>query len=102
MRTHGAPRGPLPCGRRLLIAGLREIACYDAAVDRRQAIEIRNSHPLVSLVHGLAHKTELDHRAIVLDEARVRRSAGGRESGAAAGLGLDGIGGLRDESLRFR
>ena len=34
---------------------------------------------LVDLVHGRADQAEFEHRAIVLDEARIRGAAGGRE-----------------------
>ena len=39
---------------------------------------------LVDLMHGPADQAELDHRAIVLDEARVRCAAGGRKLRLAA------------------
>ena len=61
----------------------------NALIDPRQRLEIGDRHALVDLVHGLADQAELDHRAVVLDEARVRGAAGGRELGRTPGLGLD-------------
>ena len=44
---------------------------------------------LVDLVHGLADQAKFQHRAIILDEARVRGAAGGRQRGLAPGHLLD-------------
>src|SRR5579859_5803732 len=73
-RGHGA-RAPLPTLR-----ASPEIAVENAAVDRG---EISGRNPLVDFVHGGVHEAELDHRAIVLDEARIRGAARGRELGLA-------------------
>ncbi len=56
-----------------------EIPLQNVPVDRGQRHEIGGRDVLVDLVHLLAQQAELDHRAIILDEARVRRAAGGRE-----------------------
>jgi hypothetical protein len=46
-----------------------------ALVNVRQRVQMRDVHMLIDLVHGLANKAELDHRAIVLDETGVGCSA---------------------------
>src|SRR5258707_9265495 len=69
-----------------------EVALQDATVDRRQRLKIGDRHALVDLMHGLPEEAELDHRAIILDEARVRSAAGGRERGPPPG-GLGDRGG---------
>src|SRR5690606_26649998 len=62
----------------------------ETLVDARQRLEIGERHAFVDHVHRLPDKAELDHRAMILDETRVRRSAGCREHRLAAGDGLDG------------
>src|SRR5215213_10277586 len=56
-----------------------EIALQNVPVDRRERDEIGGRDVLVGLVHLLAEEAELDHRAIILDETRVRGAAGGRQ-----------------------
>jgi tRNA pseudouridine38-40 synthase len=48
-------------------------------VDLGQRFEVRKGHMLIHHMHGLAHKPELDHGAVILDEAGIRRAAGRRE-----------------------
>ena len=50
-------------------------------VDARQRLEIVDGDALVDRVHGGADEAEFDHRAGVLDEARVGRAAAGRQLG---------------------
>ena len=57
---------------------------------------------LVDLVHLLAQQAELNHRAVVLDEARVRGAAGGGELGPEAGDFLDRAANQVDERPRWR
>ncbi len=55
---------------------------YLSRIFRYTAVSVCRSgdrHALVDGVHGRADQAELDHRAIVLDEARVRGAAGGRQ-----------------------
>src|SRR5262249_41596828 len=66
-----------------------EIALENPPIDRGQGREVGHAGALVDLMHGGAHEPELEHRAIVLDEARVRGAAGGRQLGPAAGDFLD-------------
>ena len=68
-----------------------EEAVEKAAVDPRQKVEVVHRDPLVDLVHGAADEAELHHRAIVLDEAGIRRAARGRGFRPAAGDGEDGV-----------
>ena len=56
---------------------LCEIALQDAEIDVRQALQRVHGHAFVGPVHGAAEKPELGDRAVILDEARVRRAAGG-------------------------
>jgi len=53
----------------------RKINLQNAAIDFRQPFEIGDRHPLVDLMHGLAHQAELDDRAVGSYEARVRGAA---------------------------
>ena len=46
----------------------------------------------VDLMHGLADQAELRHRAMVLDETRVRGATGGAQLGRASSDLLDGCG----------
>src|SRR5437660_8635148 len=64
---------------------LNKVPIQYPPVDGRERRKLRGGHVLVDLVHGLADKAELEHRAIILDEARVRGAARGRELGFAAG-----------------
>src|SRR5947209_7928369 len=66
----GAPIAP---------SALLKIPLENVPVDRRQRDEVLRRHMLVDLVYLPAQQSELDHRAIVLDEARIRCAAGGRE-----------------------
>ena len=78
-----------------------------APVDRGQRGEVGERHPLVDLVHGVADEAELDHRADVLEEARVRRAAAGRRlrrrcrspSRIAAASGAISASGARQEPV---
>ena len=49
----------------------RKIALKKAAIDRFKFNDIGNRHTLINLMHRLADQTEFDHRAIILDEARI-------------------------------
>ena len=69
--------------------GSGEIVAQDAGVDALQLMDLRDLHPLVDLMHGLADQAEFDHRAMILDEARIRGAAGGRQLRPAPGFGLD-------------
>ena len=91
-------RGPLPrWGRvkrpdspRSREAGeVCEIALERALVDPRQRFEIVERDPLVDRVDGGVDEAELDHRAGVLDEARVGRAAAGRKLRPPPGHVLD-------------
>ena len=56
---------------------LSEIKLERALVDARQRFEIVDRDPLVDAMDGGVDKAKLDHRAGVLDEARVRGSPAG-------------------------
>src|SRR5690606_17300057 len=56
----------LPCPRHLPDAASGKIIPQDTAVDRLQLMDLRDFDPLVHLVHGLADKAELHHRAMIL------------------------------------
>ena len=56
----------------------REVVGEDAGIDRLQRVDVGDLHPLVDLVHAGADEADLDHRAMVLDEARVGGASGGR------------------------
>src|SRR5579864_7301354 len=56
-----------------------EIPIENAPVDRGERCKVDGRNAFVDLVHGLVDEAELDHWAIILDETRVRRAAGGRE-----------------------
>jgi hypothetical protein len=51
----------------------------EAAVDLGQRLQIGKRDMLVDHVHRLADEAEFDHRAVILDEARIRGAAGGRK-----------------------
>src|SRR5476649_2531858 len=57
----------------------REITVEHRLEDARQHLEVGDRTLLVDLVHALADQAELEHRAVVADEARVGGAAGGRE-----------------------
>src|SRR5690242_6584229 len=57
------------------LPSLREGPREEKLVDAGQVFQIRDRDPLVHLVHGLAYEAEFHHRAVVLDEPRVRRAA---------------------------
>src|ERR1700692_2186072 len=48
-----------------------KIALDDAPVDRGQRDEVFNRRALVDLMHGLADQPEFEHRAVILNKARV-------------------------------
>ena len=54
-------------------------------------MDLRHLHPFVDLMHGLADKAEFDHRAVILDEPRIRGATRGGIAGGDAGLGGNGI-----------
>ena len=56
-----------------------EVELDEAAIDGGELLEIGDGHMLVDLVDGRGQQPELDHRAIILDEARVGRAAVGGE-----------------------
>ena len=68
---------------------LAEPVLEERLVDVRQRFEVGDRDALVDHVHGLADQAEFDDRAIILDEARIRRAAGGRQRRLAAGDGFD-------------
>ena len=79
------------------------------SADRRQRDDVGDRRAFVDRMHGLADQAEFEHRAIILDEARVRGAAGGRELRLAAGHLGDGGGGkigersgLGDEDVGVR
>src|SRR3569623_20380 len=93
----------------LMRAPSLDIAIQYAAIDFRQRLNVGDRRALVDLVHGLADEAELEHWAIIDDEARVRRAAAGVELRAASGHVLDSrddeIGeraGLRQERVGIR
>ena len=65
---------------------------FEMPIDRRQLCEIGDRRTLVDGMHGLPNQAEFEHRAVILDEARIRRAAAGAEFGPAAGHRLGGIG----------
>src|SRR5215475_4852773 len=69
--------------------GSPEIPLQHPAIDLRQLLQVCDRRALVDLMHGLADQSELDHRAIVRDEARIRGAARGRELRPAARHLLD-------------
>ena len=80
---HGGAAGRALSGEgrlRMTAQGLSEISIEDLPIDRRQRGEI--GRPAVrssTWCMVCADQAELEHRAIVLDEAGVRGAAGGRE-----------------------
>ena len=70
-------------------------------IDRRQRDEVGDRRAFVDLMHGLPDQAEFEHRAIILDEARVRRAAGGRKLRLAAGDFGDGGDGEIGERSRL-
>ena len=58
-------------------------------VHPRQRLEVVDSDVFVEGVHRRADEADFDHRAGVLDEARVRRAAGGRQLRLHAGRLFD-------------
>ena len=75
-----------------LRTGRREIALEHALVDARQRLEILERDPLVDGMHGRVDEAEFDHRADVLDEARVGGAPAGRELRAPPRHVRDGVG----------
>src|SRR5580692_8310048 len=69
---------------------LPEIPVQNPAVNLRQLLEISDRRALVDLVHGLADQAELDHGAVVGDEAGIRGAAARTQFRFAAGDLLDG------------
>src|ERR1043166_7482873 len=67
------------------ILNLTKIPIEYPSVDRCERGKLRGRHVLVDLMHGLADEAELEHRAIILDEARVRGAARGGELRPATG-----------------
>src|SRR6185312_1155798 len=67
----------------------REIKVERGGVDVGELGHVGERHALVDLVHGEADQAELGDRAEMMDEARVRRAAGGGELRRAAGDALD-------------
>src|SRR5580704_17495715 len=57
----------------------------DPPVHRRQRDQIGERRAFVDAVHGLPDQAEFQHRAIILDEARIRGTTGGREFRLTAG-----------------
>src|SRR5262245_35537501 len=57
------------------LVGVAEIPFQDLAIDGGELHQVRDRRVLVDLVHGASDQAELDHRAVVLDEACVRRAA---------------------------
>src|SRR5512147_473555 len=56
-----------------------EVELDEAAIDGGELVEIGDGHMLVDLMDGRGQESELDHRTIILDEARVGRAAVGGE-----------------------
>src|SRR6476659_10460217 len=85
------PESKTPIGRgsdKLEDPELLEVEIEEASVNCGQLLEIGEAHVLVDLVDGLGEESELNDRAELLDEARVRRAAIGgkrrRDSGDLA------------------
>ena len=74
-----SPSGSLSRARPESNLANRKIPVQHVPVDRGQRHEVGGRDVLVDLVHLLAQQAELDHRAIILDEARIRGAAGGRQ-----------------------
>ena len=64
---------------------LFEIALQYLAIDGRQRREVIERRVFVNLVHRGADESEFEHRAMVLDEARVGGATGGRQRRRASG-----------------
>ncbi len=67
----------------------REIKLERPLINARQRLDVLDRHALVDRVHRRADEANFDHRASVLDEARIRRAAAGRQFGPAAGCLFD-------------
>src|SRR5689334_5413126 len=79
-----------PEGLELARARSAEIPLEDPAVCGGQRCEVGHRGALVDLMHALTHQTEFEHRAVILDEARVGGAAAGGELGLPSGHVLDG------------
>src|SRR4029077_15648572 len=77
-------------GSVMLGAPSAEIFFDDPPIHRRQRDEIGDRRAFVDAVHGLPDQAEFQHRAIILDEARIRGAAGGREFWLTSGDFGDG------------
>ena len=53
-----------------------EIGVENSPIDRRKAIEVGDGHPLIHLVHRLAHEAEFHDGTFVHDKTRVGGAAG--------------------------
>ena len=74
------------------LANSSEIKLERALIDPRQRFQIVERDPLVDAMDGGVDEAELDHRAGVLDEARVRSPPAGRKRGLAPGHVLNRLG----------
>ena len=64
----------------------------EAAVYSGQPFQLFQVHLLVYLMRPVADQAELNHRAVILDEAGIGGAAGGRKFRVAIRLCLDGSG----------
>src|SRR5262249_3291201 len=63
-----------------------EVPCDDPAVNARECAQLVDRDALIDLVDGRICGAEFKHRAIVLDEARIRCSARSRQPRRCAGF----------------
>src|SRR3990167_4926775 len=100
---HGEPSEAIRRGKHLHRIGVAAApTCNDAlacqhpssnpSVNTAQRLKVGHGHRLVALVHGGIGEAEFDHRAQVLEEARIRCAPGGRGFGAEAGFRFHRIG----------
>src|SRR5208282_4839740 len=76
-----------------LPAGIpRKIELQYIAIDFREIFDVLEAGALIELIGALADQAELRHRAIGLDETRIRGSAPGAEAGRQAGDALHRLG----------
>src|SRR5437868_1635204 len=70
------------CPQRGEVKESPEVFIQREPINFRQPLEVAQRHALVDRVHGLPDEAELDHRAILRDEARVGGAAERIEIGA--------------------
>src|SRR4029077_17171586 len=63
----------------MLAAPSPEIFFDDPPIHRGQRDQVGDRGAFVDAVHGLPDQAEFQHRAIILDETRIRGAAGGGE-----------------------